>query len=210
MAPCLRFKKPELLSEAIAIPDKVSQDYFSSNSSGRLDGLSGHQKCVFPYSSVRCSSMFCTFFYAGNHFQFRCLPFGLSLAPWTFTKVLVTVIAYLQQRGIRIFHHLEDVLILAPSEDLLLWHWDQVLTTLMQFGWRINMAKSQLTLCQTLVYLGMSLNTLQYKVFLPQDKIICVSAEALKLGASPMITVHRGMRFLGILTACIPAVPWAQ
>ncbi|XP_073488835.1 la-related protein 4B [Aquarana catesbeiana] len=61
-------------------------------------------------------------------------PFGLSSAPRSFSKVLVTVIAYLRRSGIRIFRYLDDVL------------------------------------AQTLVYLGMHSNTLQYRIFLPEDK----------------------------------------
>lgn len=37
-----------------------------------------------------------------------------------------------------------------------------------------------------------------------------ISSEALEIKASPMITVYRGMSFLGSLTACILAVPWTQ
>ena len=49
---------------------------------------------------------FLRFHLQGETYQFQSLPFGLSSAPWVFTKVLAPVIAY-----IRIFVHLDDILV---------------------------------------------------------------------------------------------------
>lgn len=40
------------------------------------------------------------------HLQFQCLPFGISTAPRTFTKVLVVILAPFQEKGIRVLLHL--------------------------------------------------------------------------------------------------------
>lgn len=47
------------------------------------------------------------------HLQFQCLPFGISTAPGTFTKVLVAILAPLREKGIRVLPYLDDILILS-------------------------------------------------------------------------------------------------
>ena len=42
------------------------------------------------------------FFYQDRTYEFQCLPFGLSSAPWAFTKTLKPVLALLQSMGIRV------------------------------------------------------------------------------------------------------------
>jgi hypothetical protein len=53
----------------------------------------------------------------GSLFQFSCLCFGLSSAPWTFTKILKPVVASLRRRGIRIVIYLDDFLILNQTKE---------------------------------------------------------------------------------------------
>ena len=42
------------------------------------------------------------FIFQGTQYQFNCLPFGLSSAPWVFTKTLKPVIALLREMGVQI------------------------------------------------------------------------------------------------------------
>ena len=51
----------------------------------------------------------------GRRFQFRALPFGLSSAPWIFTKILHPVIAVLRQWGYRLVVYLDDILAIGRS-----------------------------------------------------------------------------------------------
>lgn len=54
---------------------------------------------------------FLRFFYTGCHFQYRALPFGISSAPRTFTKLFAAVTADLRSRRIRIQCYLDDIFI---------------------------------------------------------------------------------------------------
>ena len=51
-----------------------------------------------------------------TQYQFNCLPFGLSSAPWVFTKTLKPVIALLREMGVRIIVYIDDVLIWRPRK----------------------------------------------------------------------------------------------
>ena len=52
-------------------------------------------------------------------YQFNCLPFGLSCAPWVFTKITKAATAVLREMGIRLIVYIDDMLVMAESETLL-------------------------------------------------------------------------------------------
>ena len=55
------------------------------------------------------------FFWKGQRFEFTCLPFGYSLAPRVFTKILKPFAATWRSKGIRISIYIDDILIIASS-----------------------------------------------------------------------------------------------
>lgn len=59
---------------------------------------------------------FLRFSFQGKLFEFTCLPFGLSTAPYTFTKLLKPVISYLRNLGYTSVIYLDDVLLIENSE----------------------------------------------------------------------------------------------
>ncbi len=65
---------------------------------------------------------FLRFAFEGVSYQYTVLPIGLSLAPQPFMKCMDAAISQLRQLGIRILNYLNDWLILAQSEDELLYH----------------------------------------------------------------------------------------
>ena len=50
--------------------------------------------------------------WAGHRYEFTCIAFGLSSAPWLFTKLLRPVISLLRERGVRTVIYLDDIIIL--------------------------------------------------------------------------------------------------
>ena len=52
------------------------------------------------------------------HYQFTCLPFSLSCAPWVFTKVLRPVAAFLRTLGVRMIVYIDDMLIMGECPDV--------------------------------------------------------------------------------------------
>ncbi len=57
------------------------------------------------------------FAFGGKAYQYKVLPFGLALAPRTFTKCMDAALAPLRLQGIRILNYLNDWLILASSRE---------------------------------------------------------------------------------------------
>ena len=51
-------------------------------------------------------------------FEFICLPFGLSLAPRVFAKVLKPFLASIRNKGISLVIYLDDMAIISSSREL--------------------------------------------------------------------------------------------
>lgn len=102
---------------------------------------------------------FLRFAYRGRHWQFRVLPFGLSLSPRVFTRCVKAALAPLQASGMKILPYLDDWLMCAPSEACAVQHTDRLLAHLEQLGLRINLGKSNLTPFQTTTFLGLALDS---------------------------------------------------
>ncbi len=102
---------------------------------------------------------FLRFAFEGRAWQYRVLPFGLSLSPRVFTKVVEGALTPLREVGIRILNYLDDWLILAQSREQLGDHRDLVLRHLSQLGLRVNWEKSKLSPVQIISFLGVELDS---------------------------------------------------
>ena len=49
--------------------------------------------------------------------RFASLPFGLSSAPFIFTKLMKPIVATLRKLGIRLILHLDDMLVMAAAKE---------------------------------------------------------------------------------------------
>ena len=88
-------------------------------------GLAGQNRLKDAFSSIPIHishKRFLRFTFKEKMHQFNCLPFGLSSAPWVFTKTLKPALATLRERGVRLIIYIDDLLILAESRELILDH----------------------------------------------------------------------------------------
>lgn len=76
--------------------------------------------------------------------EFTCLPFGYSLAPRVFTKVLKPVISYLRTNGYKVVIFLDDILLIGSSVKECLSQLSSLRDLLESLGFVINVNKSQL------------------------------------------------------------------
>ena len=58
---------------------------------------------------------FLRFKWSDQTYDITCLPFGYSLAPRVFTKVLKTVISHLRENGYRVVIFLDDILLIGSG-----------------------------------------------------------------------------------------------
>ncbi len=102
---------------------------------------------------------FLRFAFKGRAYQYKALPFGLSLSPRLFTKVVEAALVLLREAGIRVLNYLDDWLILAQSRALLCEHRDTVLSHFSRLGLLVNREKSKLSPTQRISFLGMELDS---------------------------------------------------
>ena len=117
----------------------------------------------------------------GKTYQFNCLPFGLSSAPWVFTKTLKPVLAVLRERGVRLIAYIDDIQILAESRDLIQDQVTGMLYLLECLGFIVNRKKSILNPTQVIEFLGLSVDSIAMELRLPPIKMKHIRAEAHKL-----------------------------
>ncbi len=108
--------------------------------------------------------------FEGRAYQYKVLPFGLSLSPRVFTKVAEAALVPLREQGVRILNYLDDWLILAQSQDQLCEHRDMVLSHLSQLGLQVNWEKSKLSPVQRISFLGMELDSVSQTASLTQER----------------------------------------
>ncbi len=113
---------------------------------------------------------FLWFAFEGRAYQYKVLPFGLSLSPRVFTKVAEAALVPLREQGVRILNYLDDWLILAQSQDQLCEHRDMVLSHLSQLGLQVNWEKSKLSPVQRISFLGMELDSVSQTARLTQER----------------------------------------
>ncbi len=113
---------------------------------------------------------FLRFAFEGRAYQYKALPFGLSLSPRVFTKVVEAALVPLREAGIRILNYLDDWLILAQSRALLCEQRDMVLSHLSRLGLQVNREKSKLSPTQRISFLGMELDSVNLTARLSEER----------------------------------------
>ncbi|XP_044153533.1 uncharacterized protein LOC122940815 [Bufo gargarizans] len=145
-----------------------------------------------------------------SHFQFTALSFGLSSAPRVFSKIMSDVMKFLHLQGVQIVPYLDDFLVFAESRQLLHSCLKQIQDCLTTLGWIINPKKSDLIPSQEKVFLGVLLDSRRLMSFLPQDKQSHLIQTVSLFSSKDRSSIRDIMAVLGLLTAAIPSVRWAQ
>ena len=112
-------------------------------------------------------------FKIGNRiFVWQFLPFGLSTAPWTFTRVMRPIKCVLRKQLVPLHSFLDDFIVLARSPEELRISSHLLVGTLKKLGFPINEEKTDLTPRQSLEYLGVLFNLKHQEFSIPEEKIL--------------------------------------
>ena len=140
------------------------------------------------------------FQWQGKLYQFNCLPFGLSSAPWIFTKATKPVVTILRTLGMRIIIYIDDILVMAPSKEIAQQHTDCLIFLLENLGFTINRQKSLTDPSQEIEFLGLIADSIEMELQLPGSKIKNIRSDAKTLLQASQPTAREVSRLLGKLT----------
>ena len=147
------------------------------------------------------------FVVAQETYEFNCLPFGLSSAPWVFTKTLKPVAALLREAGVRMIVYIDDILILAETKEKVQEQAEALVYLLECLGFIINQKKSVLTPAQTMDFLGLTVDTVLMQLRLPGEKMKKIRAEARKLEREVRVSARALSRLIGKMNATTQVIP---
>ncbi len=149
---------------------------------------------------------FLRFAFEGVAYQYTVLPFGLSLAPRTFTKCMDAAFSPLRQMGNRILNYLDDWLILAQSEVELLSHRTLILSHLERLGLRVNFAKSALSSSQRVSFLGTVLDSARMRAVIAPERALAIQKLAATFKSDTAHPLKAFQRMLGLMAAASPVL----
>lgn len=156
---------------------------------------------------------FLRFNFRQTTYQFLVLCFGLTTAPWIFTRLMKPVMARLRQEGIRLVIYLDDILVMAQSAELLRQHTRRVVELLAQLGWVINWKKSDTTPSQVKTYLGVSIDSARMSSSLPEDRLRKMESsvqEMLEANRIGKLTIRAAAKTLGQMSAAAVGISLAR
>ena len=118
------------------------------------------------------------FAWEGKFFTFVVLPFGLSSAPYVFTKMMQPLVRLWRSQGLKSVVYLDDGICAAPSETEALGASCWVRETLAKAGWVCNEAKSVWAPTHRLQWLGfeLDLDLKEGSISVPPEKIRSLKA----------------------------------
>ncbi|KAM8971965.1 sodium-coupled neutral amino acid symporter 1-like [Pelodytes ibericus] len=131
--------------------------------------------------------------------RFTCLSFGLSSAPWCFTKLLKPVVCFLRRKRVRLIIYLDDLLTMSQEVTLLNLHLKWSMDLLQSLGFLISWDKSMLVPSQKMEFLGFLIDSNLGSLHLPPDKVKLIKKEIRKVLTNPVVQVRQLARIIGLL-----------
>lgn len=141
-------------------------------------------------------------------YEFTCLPFGLSSAPYIFTKILQPATALLRSTGLLSVRYLDDYLCIANSYEECLTNVNRTIECLTKLGFVINYKKSNLIPSKSCKFLGFIINSDKMTLELPEQKKRNILKRIENISTHKVIQIRDFARFLGNLTAACPAISY--
>ncbi len=144
---------------------------------------------------------FLRFAFENTAYQYSVLPFGLALAPRTFSKCVDAALSPLRASGMRILNYLDDWLILAQSRDTLLSHIDSLLIHLESLGLCVNRRKSILAPSQSIMYLGVCMDSLEMRARLSREHVAVILSYLRHFREGSSVHLKEFQRLLGLMAS---------
>eukprot|EP00735_Rhodelphis_limneticus_P009190 TRINITY_DN2599_c0_g1::TRINITY_DN2599_c0_g1_i1::g.19278::m.19278 TRINITY_DN2599_c0_g1::TRINITY_DN2599_c0_g1_i1::g.19278 ORF type:complete len:569 (-),score=-40.00,sp/Q99315/YG31B_YEAST/23.17/3e-12,RVT_1/PF00078.22/4.5e-18,Dam/PF05869.6/2.1e-06,RVT_3/PF13456.1/0.029 TRINITY_DN2599_c0_g1_i1:675-2240(-) len=152
------------------------------------------------------------FCYKGALFQFSAMPFGLSVAPYIWTKVMRPVVKYLRAKGIRNVVCYDDLIFMHQGSDQCHQNMIIVQQLFSNLGLTPHPTKCSLTPSHRIEFLGIVVNSWTMEFMIPEGKCKSIMKDVkdiLRLNKLGHLTPRRLAscvgRLLSVTEALIPS-----
>lgn len=139
-------------------------------------------------------------------YEFTSLLFGLSTAPYIFTKIVRPVVKALRARGVQSVVYLDDFLLLGESEISCLRNIHETVHLLSSLGFLVNYTKSQLKPFLKCKYLGFIFDSAQQSIAIPSDRRRHLRTEIQDISQKSRCSIREFASKIGSLISVCPAV----
>ena len=152
------------------------------------------------------SRKYLRFVHEDQVYHFTALPFGMSLSPLIFSKLMDVIAAFLRQRAISVFPYLDDWLIKNLIRNHLITQTSFCIQTIQSLGFLPNLKKSDLFPAQKFTYVGMEFQTQQNLVRVPTDHVQNLILTIKKIMSAKHVSARTFLSLLGKLSAAADLV----
>lgn len=149
---------------------------------------------------------FLTFSWNGKFYRFVVLPFGLTSCPRIFTKILKPVYAFFRENGIRCCYYIDDSLIMNQTFSTCQEQTNIVMSELNNLGFTINDKKSITIPSQRIVFFGVIIDSVEFKVYLTDEKVEKILRQSQLILSNPRIQFRQLASLIGLLVHACNAV----
>lgn len=153
---------------------------------------------------------FLRFQWRGNTFEFTALPFGLSTAPYIFTKIIRPVLARLRSEGHLSIVYLDDFLLFGQSKNECLDNLNATLSLLTSLGFLCNYSKSQFKPSQVCKFLGFQFNSIDQSISIPPKRRQALLNLITIFRKKSKCRIREFAAIIGSLISVCPAVEYGQ
>ena len=161
----------------------------------------------FHVPIATCHRQFLRFAFEGRAYQFKVLPFGLSLAPRVFTRCMRAALAPMQARGMQLLPYLDDWLVCAPTEEQVAQDTATLLRHVTLLGITVNFPKSCLLPSQRAAFIGLTLDSRQMRASPIPRRVEAILQLLLRFRRDRRLRYSLFLRLQGMLTSVTAVVP---
>lgn len=137
-------------------------------------------------------------------YHYTCLPFGLNIAPYIYTKLMKPVLSKMRCFGIKCVSFLDDCMLIGDDENQCREYVNYTCQLYSRLGLTINFEKSQLIPSRQVKFLGFIFDSTSCSLQLPLDKQAKIKFKCEQSLLSKSITIQYLAEMIGLMISVCP------
>ena len=155
------------------------------------------------------SRKYLRFIFQDSMYEFCCLPFGLNVSPYVFTKILKPVAQFLRSKRYRSVFYLDDILLFGHTYEDCKQNVKVTKQLLESLGFILNKEKCHLTPSQSCDYLSFTYDSNNYCIKLTDKKREKLLNLVINYRKKSSCKIREWAQCVGILVAASPAIKYS-